>query len=56
MHKFAKDLVHTVLRQPVKVLVGRKRKCDSFKRENEPQLTVQVSRVKLKGGEPQSHV
>jgi len=53
---WVEDLVHTVLRQPVKVLVGRKRKCDSFKRENEPQLTVQVSRVKLKGGEPQSHV
>ena len=51
---WVEDLVHSVLRQPVKVLVGRKRKCDSFKRENEPQLTVQVSRVK--GGEPQSHV
>jgi hypothetical protein len=40
---WVEDLVHSVLRQPVKVLVGRKRKCDSFKRENEPQLTVQVS-------------
>ena len=35
--------MHSVLRQPVKVIVGRKRKCDSFKRENEPQFTVQVS-------------